>query len=56
MRRLTWKRLRPLIRDPRNLIRLIPAKGTRVNCCSRQSVRADRICYSIRRLTSHVLF
>jgi len=23
-------RLRPLIRDPRNLIRLIPAKGTRV--------------------------
>ena len=44
------------LRHPADLIRLIPAKGTRVNCCSRQSVRADRICYSIRRLTSHVLF
>ena len=29
---LNW--LRPFIRDPRNLIRLIPAKGTRVNLLS----------------------
>lgn len=40
--------LRPLIRDPRNLIRLKPAKGTRVNI-SRPALIALRVCYSIRR-------
>ena len=40
--------LRPLIRDPRNLIRLKPAKGTRVNI-SRPARIALRVCYSIRR-------